>query len=225
MDSETRNQDINLRRFIREAVSPIPTSQDRRTRCQRRPRKQIPIRKTMNEVQFWDIIDRLQDVGYDDSVGTSDERRHFQIRELRCILSGLQASEVVCFEEHFVNLMIRATTEDVVAAASIVLEGISYDSFDYFVSWLILQGQVAFYKVIQDPDSLIDAINIGGFPQFEEIRAIPRSVHASKTKNGFSPTYDAKKLTAARKHAFSTSWSNSDLKEKFSRICNIYLEE
>lgn len=185
----------------------------------------MPIRKTMNEVQFWGIIDRLQDVGYDDSVGTSDERRHFQIRELRCILGGLPASEIVCFEEHFVNLMIRATTEDVVEAASIVLEGISYDSFDYFVSWLILQGQVAFYNVIRDPDSLIDAITIGGFPQFEEIRSIPRSVYESKTKMGFCPTYDTKKLNAVRKHAFSTSWSDSDLKEKFPRICNIYLEE
>lgn len=190
-----------------------------------RTQQQIPIRKTMNEVQFWGIIDRLQDVGYDDFLGTSDERRHFQIRELRCILSGLPASEIVCFEEHFVNLMIRATTEDVVGVASIVLEGISYDSFDSFVSWLILQGQAAFCNVIQDPDSLIDAINIGGFPQFEEIRSIPRSVYESKTKMDFYPNYDAKTLIAARKNAFSTSLSDSDLKDKYPRICQVYLEE
>jgi hypothetical protein len=176
----------------------------------------------MNEVQFWDIIDKLQHVRYDDASESSDERRNFQIHELRRILSGLPASEIICFEEHFVNLMIRATTDQVVTAAAIVLEGISYDSFDYFASWLVLQGQEAFNKIIQDPDSLIDIIAIGGFPQFEEIRSIPRSVYQSMTKKQLCATYDAKKLDAARKDAFSTSWSDSDLKERFPRICNVY---
>ena len=179
----------------------------------------------MNDVQFWHIIDRLQQVRYDDALGSSDERRDFQIHELRRILNELPASEIICFEEHFVSKMLQATTEELVAAASIVLESVSYDSFDYFASWLILQGQDAFNKVIRNPDSVMEVIPSGGFPQFEEIRSIPKSVYQSKTKKHFYANYDAKKFETARKLAFSKDWSESELRERFPRLCGLYLEE
>ncbi len=52
-----------------------------------------------------------------------------------------------------------------VAVTTIMMNGCSDDSFDYFRGWLIAQGKDVYHAALRDPDSLVDVEAVKLFAQ------------------------------------------------------------
>jgi hypothetical protein len=106
---------------------------------------------TKDEKWFWDIIDQ--------SRGTKKKINHErQIKNLTKILSSLTADEILQFDKRFHLLLKQSYTWDLWGAAFIINGGCSDDTFDYFRSWLIGQGEQAFYNAVANPETLKDIL-------------------------------------------------------------------
>lgn len=160
------------------------------------------ISKYMDTQSFWKIIDQLQHVKHNPATRSSSEREEYQLQKLTELLDRLSIDEILDFEKHLSNAFIKATTQTVVAAAEIVLEGISYDLFDYFLYWLIFQGEESYHAVLKNPDDLIDVMMTGGYPQFEEIGSVAADFYYEKTGNDVPILFDEQSLEEARERAF-----------------------
>jgi len=107
--------------------------------------------KKKNEKWFWNIIDQ--------SRGTNKKINHLrQIKNLTKVLSSLTADEILQFDNRFHLLLRQSYTWDLWGAAFIINGGCSDDTFDYFRSWLIGQGEKSFYNAIENPETLKDIL-------------------------------------------------------------------
>lgn len=108
----------------------------------------------MDRTQYWELIEQARDAVPD---GDCDEKADAFVTAL----AEHGADEIADAWLRHRELMHDAYSWDVWGAISLLLGGCSDDSFDYFRSWLILQGREAFDAVIDDPDSLVDLVPDG----------------------------------------------------------------
>jgi len=105
-----------------------------------------------DEKWFWDIIDQSRGI----KKKINHER---QIKNLTKVLSPLTADEILQFDNRFHLLLKQSYTWDLWGAVFIINGGCSDDTFDYFRSWLIGQGEQAFYNAVANPETLKDILD------------------------------------------------------------------
>lgn len=109
----------------------------------------------MDETDFWQIIDETRDA----SDGDPDEQADLLVE----VLVQLTPDDVIDFARLFEARFQRAYRHDLWAAAHLLLDGASEDTFDYFRCWLIGQGREVFEGALAEPDDLADLL-----PEFDE---------------------------------------------------------
>ncbi|MFI6843490.1 DUF4240 domain-containing protein [Kitasatospora sp. NBC_00085] len=109
----------------------------------------------MDETDFWQIIDDTREA----AEGDPDEQAERLVERL----VQLTPDDVIDFARLFEARFQRAYRTDLWAAAYLLLDGASEDSFDYFRCWLIGQGRDVFEGGLHEPDDLADLL-----PDFDE---------------------------------------------------------
>ncbi|MEX1014949.1 MAG: DUF4240 domain-containing protein [Candidatus Paceibacterota bacterium] len=111
----------------------------------------------MNELVFWEIIEQ-----------SKEESRDFshQIELLITKLSSLNESQIVEFEYRFREALSESARYNIMAAAKIINDYVSDDSFLYFRCRLIAEGKELFYNAIENPEVIaennIQELEFGG---------------------------------------------------------------
>ncbi|SNT64375.1 Protein of unknown function [Streptosporangium subroseum] len=100
----------------------------------------------MNLDEFWVWIDQTHA-----ATGTDGKA---QVELLTHRLSQTSVEQIHDFYRHWLRLMEQAYTWDLWGAAYIIKGFCSDDGFEYFRSWLILQGRTEFERAIENADSL-----------------------------------------------------------------------
>ncbi|MFD0279958.1 DUF4240 domain-containing protein [Kitasatospora sp. NPDC127111] len=109
----------------------------------------------MDETDFWQIIDDTREA----AEGDPDEQAERLVERL----VQLTPDDVIDFARLFEARFQRAYRTDLWAAAHLLLDGASEDTFDYFRCWLIGQGRDVFEGGLHEPDDLADLL-----PEFDE---------------------------------------------------------
>jgi hypothetical protein len=102
----------------------------------------------MEEDLFWKIIQKTKD--------NSNDNFEEQQEELANELRKLTPDELILFDNSFRNFRGLANTWELWGAIYIIHGGCSDDNFIDFREWVIAQGQKFYYKVIHDPESLVE---------------------------------------------------------------------
>jgi hypothetical protein len=102
----------------------------------------------MDEETFWQIVGATRT----DSGGNIED----QPDALAARLAALPVEEVVGFQGALLEASAKATTNDLLEAAALLLGGIGDDSFEDFRSWLICHGRETFERAVADPDSIVE---------------------------------------------------------------------
>jgi len=99
-------------------------------------------------------------------------------------LGQLPEGEIVDFSRHFHDCVERADNGCLWAAAIVIRDECSDDSFDYFIGWLIGQGRKVFEAALADPDSLANLERFDGDSgevQLENILAVDVDAYMART--------------------------------------------
>ncbi|PKG23745.1 DUF4240 domain-containing protein [Niallia nealsonii] len=115
----------------------------------------------MNKQQFWQLIEQ-------------SNKQEEPIEWLTETLAQKEVAEIVDLEYYFQTFQQESYQSRLWAAAYLLMDGCSDDTFDYFCGWLIIQGEETFHKVLESPEYLAAYIteeNLGeeGYPQNEEL--------------------------------------------------------
>jgi Protein of unknown function (DUF4240) len=112
--------------------------------------KTISWQSLITEQKFWDII----------QLSLIDAKTSFdkQIENLNKIFKSESDEELIGFKYYTVELRRKAYTANLWAAAELVMQGCSDDSFYYFRYWLVSRGQEVFYNALENPDSLLNEL-------------------------------------------------------------------
>ncbi len=100
----------------------------------------------MNRKQFWKLIDSTRP-------RDGDVELHFE--RLQEALAKLNARDLIGFEKVLVQLKHESYDARLWEVLAVLCGGgCGDDSFDYFRSWLILQGEHAFDRVLKEPERI-----------------------------------------------------------------------
>lgn len=105
----------------------------------------------MTEKEFWELISKMHIV---------EEPYDWVVN----YLVNQSDEEIAGFEIQFETAFSKAYNPKVLAAAWIIMDGCSEDSFANFRGWLIGQGEQVYKKTLDNPDYLAEYI----FPIYEE---------------------------------------------------------
>lgn len=105
---------------------------------------------------FWRLIETTQVAG--------DEDIKQQTRLLIQELVELVPEEIIQFDMLLHKFHTQVYTNDLWAAANILMGGCSSDGFDYFRGWLLAQGEAIFHAALHNPESLADVIGKPCYP-------------------------------------------------------------
>jgi hypothetical protein len=111
-----------------------------------------PELQSMEDGQFWDIIDR--------SLKAADGSIERQATELEDILAALPPEQVAAFQTAFVTKNLKLHTWELWGAAYVLNGGCSDDCFEYFRSWVVGQGS-DYYKAVQRDPQVLDDGRLG----------------------------------------------------------------
>lgn len=103
------------------------------------------IHRRMNEQVLWTLVNHTIQ---------QDSNQDTQIALLIESLANWKVEHILKFELLFWKLMEKANTQDLLAATQILHSDVDENTFLYFRSWLLLQGQAIFKKVLNDPEYL-----------------------------------------------------------------------
>lgn len=169
----------------------------------------INVRRTLDEQEFWSIIDavRLPD----------EEETEERIDLLREQLQALDLAKLEGFLRVYETLLRRANRWDLRGAAYIVDQGWSDESFWYFCDWLISEGRERFYRVLADPDSLAEVLPFDEFwlQGFTDV-----ACEVYEELSGQEPDVD---LAPEPAQAEGTRWQPRDLPALLPRLSAHYL--
>jgi len=132
-----------------------------------------PVSDMMPEDIFWQIIAESLDksnseetqieVLIENSFHAIEELQQLSIEQKQIdflveYLSKLSIQEIIGFELRLDNLLKKSSSSDLLCAAFIINGGCDEIEFEFFRSWIIAKGKETFYKAIENPDSLNDAL-------------------------------------------------------------------
>ncbi|HEX5637814.1 MAG TPA: DUF4240 domain-containing protein [Gammaproteobacteria bacterium] len=102
----------------------------------------------MDEPKFWSIVQHA----HDESDGDMDEK----CEAIKNSVAGLPKEEAIAFSRYFDEMMDKAYSWPLWAAAYIINGGCGDDSFSDFRASLISRGHQSFESAIANPESLVD---------------------------------------------------------------------
>jgi hypothetical protein len=127
--------------------------------------------QSMTKAEFWAIMDQSRHATQE-----PEEQRE----KLKDILGLLPLEKLIAFDRHFQDAKRQAYRWDLWAAAYIINGGCSDDGFEYFLCWLIAQGQAYYEAALADPNNV--GINAEpGNVEFEEIGYVAFEVYRGRT--------------------------------------------
>jgi hypothetical protein len=85
------------------------------------------------------------------------------------ILVEQSIETIVAFDRALYEIIARAYTPELWAAAYIVNYGATDERFEYFVGWLITQGQDVYEAALHEADSLADIVDTEGAYECESM--------------------------------------------------------
>ncbi|MCT9934952.1 DUF4240 domain-containing protein [Planotetraspora sp. A-T 1434] len=126
--------------------------------------------------EFWDLIEQSRAATKD-----SEDRASWLAARL---VEG-PVADVVDFDVHRQRLSNRAFRWPLWGAAYLIGGGCSDDGFDYFRAWVIGLGPDVFERVIADPDSLADLVEVrelaaesaDDYPEWEDLLNVPHRAY------------------------------------------------
>lgn len=127
----------------------------------------------LSETEFWNIID--------ETLKKSKGNYENQQDALKEILLQRQPLDILKFENRFRQLSDLTYTHELWAAAYIINGGCSDGAFDDFRGWLIAKGKEKFYKIIEQPENLIEIDFVTFEDDFEGFSFIPRLAYEELT--------------------------------------------
>ncbi|TWT13153.1 DUF4240 domain-containing protein [Planomicrobium sp. CPCC 101079] len=143
------------------------------------PSQQEIEESAMTESYFWQLIDECKNHA-DDAHGPLDW--------LVSRLSGKSVTDIISFDSFLNDHYGKSNRRELRAAASIAMGGCSDDSFDSFRAWMFGLGKEAYYKAIEDPETLLPYLKLlkeqQEVPQLEGLLAVPSGAYAAKTGGG-----------------------------------------
>ena len=164
----------------------------------------------MNEQILWMLVKHSQEMNND----------AFQQSQLLIdLLSEWSIKNIYKFEKLYWKLMRRSYDADLWAAAYVINDGCSQQDFLNFRSWLLLQGQAIFRKTVQDPEYLVEWLNLPiqnpiEYPSFHHKIA---ELIAYKTDQPVSSRFSEKDF-----ELHGDFWENDlDIVDKVPLLCQI----
>lgn len=113
----------------------------------------------VDDDRFWKLVEA--------SRASADGDVEAQATDLRRLLRRLAPADIAAFGDRLDRRMDESYRWDLWAAAFIVNGGCSDDCFDYFRSWLIAQGRVAYERALARPQSVGELVEPGQSVQAE----------------------------------------------------------
>jgi hypothetical protein len=169
-----------------------------------------------DEKWFWDIVDQ--------SRGTKKKIIYErQIENLTKLLSSLTADEILQFDNRFRLLLKQSYTWNLWGAAFIINGGCSDDTFDDFRSWLIGQGEQAFYKPIANPETLKDILKPNEEYEWEGL-AYAASEAYEKVTGKEMEVADAAEDTNEEHGPVGKKWNEDELPYLFPKLWKSFSE-
>lgn len=107
----------------------------------------------MNLTEFWELVDQTRQ----GARGDAQEQSVLLTEEL----AKLPEQEIIDFQEIFESLKDKAYTGNLWDAATLIMYGASDDGFEEFREWLVGRGREAYQRAIQDPETLVDVLEVG----------------------------------------------------------------
>jgi hypothetical protein len=141
----------------------------------------------MDKDKFWQIIDDARE-----SAGGWQD----MYPPLVDSLSELNAPDIIKWKQILSEYQNISNKEKLWAAADIMLNGCSDDSFDYFRGWLTAQGKEVFMQALADPDSLAGV---------SSVQALAQEVRDSEfmtPSNGYKETVRFEEILYAASEAY-----------------------
>ncbi|HEX6780149.1 MAG TPA: DUF4240 domain-containing protein [Ktedonobacterales bacterium] len=157
---------------------------------------------------FWRLIETTKVA----SDGVIEQQTRLLIQEL----VKLPPEEIIQFDMLLQTFHTQAYTNDLWAAAYIIMGGCSDDGFDYFRSWLLAQGEAIFHAALQNPESLAEVVgeqvDTRAFARGEQFFRAAKRAYEQKTNDLMprrAPVYD---------ELAGEDWTDADLPARYPRL-------
>ena len=128
----------------------------------------------MDTKQFWTMVEEAKQ--------NSREDGEEQVALIQVELQKMSDEDIASFNRILYNMLERAYTNDLWAAAYIINGGASDDGFEYFRCWLIAQGKAVFAEALNDPQSLV-AVAVADESELESLLYVAALAYEEKTGN------------------------------------------
>jgi len=183
------------------------------------PQQQVaqkqPLQKTgemMEEDLFWAIV--RKSLKYK---GNQTQQERYLIK----ILRKLTPTQIIGFRLRTDKLLYDSYTSEMWCAAYIMNGGCSDDWFEYFRNWVISRGKRVFYKVLNNPDSLVALVEKGREDyEFEGFWYVALAAFARKTRKDLYDyiDYDLFKTCEGNYRLIQNTWHGNN-PESMQAIC------
>ncbi|MGL6073820.1 MAG: DUF4240 domain-containing protein [Fimbriiglobus sp.] len=176
-----------------------------RTNAPKPPSKIPPDTRPMSEETFWCLISESRK-------GTEDQAEHCE--KLTEMLTRFKAKEIVKFSKVLHGFISKAYTYDMLAMATIVNSGCSDDGFEYFLAWVVLQGQEFYEEAVRDVDSAGKRVKKDLEAEAEELLTVADDAYLEVKGEELPESAFGK-----RKKLTGKKWEPSDLKRLYPGMC------
>jgi hypothetical protein len=157
---------------------------------------------------FWTLVYRARG-----AAGIDGEAR---VAGLRSLLAPFPAEQIESFDAHYRTQLARAYRWDLRAAAHLMNGGTSSDDdFLFFRDWLISEGQFAFERALENPDSLASAAPRPLF-RLAAYGAVAFTRYKEKTGHDLAPD------PAPPTEPSGPRWTENDLPRLLPRLASRY---
>lgn len=104
--------------------------------------------ETATEAEFWKIVEA--------SRGSAVCRPEVQSEVIAEALRGSTKERLVAFAGKHFDILDKLYTWPLLKACYVVLGSTSYDIFEDFRNWIVLNGESRFYQTLKDPQAIAD---------------------------------------------------------------------
>ena len=126
----------------------------------------------MDKNTFWTLVEQSRR-------GAEDVEE--QVEKLHALVRELDPQEILEFDRCFHECVRDAFREDLWAVAYILNGGCSDDGFDYFLGWLIAQGQKYDEAALANPERAGDRVNPGDIVECGSIWSVAARAYEDRT--------------------------------------------
>jgi hypothetical protein len=131
--------------------------------------------RTMNQVEFWQIIDTASQVANGDA-----ELLEAKLEEA---LAQHSPNDIIDFELLLRKYILEADDFRIMAAQKIIQGWVSDDPYLYFRCWLISQGEQVYFEALRNPDFLAELDATEDNTDFESLLYVATEAFRVSTSN------------------------------------------